>query len=108
MRHGCASHTYVLMINHVHLLVTPSETGAASRMTQASGRRDATGFNARYRRTGTPWEGRFKEDTADLRLHTQQQKPWGSDRFRRQVGALTQRAAGVRPRRRPRSADKST
>ena len=46
------------------------------------------------------------EDTADLRRHTQQQKPWGSGRFRQQVEALTHRAAGVRPRGRPKSADK--
>ena len=46
------------------------------------------------------------EHAAGLRLHTQQQKAWGSDRFRQQVEALTQRAAGVRPRGRPRSADK--
>ncbi len=39
----------------------------------------------------------------DLRLHTQQQRAWGSDRFRQQIEALTQRAAGVRPRGRPRN-----
>ena len=29
-RHGCAIHAYVLMTNHVHLLVTPREPMAAS------------------------------------------------------------------------------
>ena len=33
--------------------------------------------------------------------HTRQQKPWGSDRFRRQIEALTQRSTEVRPRGRP-------
>jgi putative transposase len=36
-----------------------------------------------------------------LRQHTQQQHAWGSDRFRQQIDALTQRAASVRPRGRP-------
>lgn len=59
-RFGCALHAYVLMTNHVHLLVTPAEVGAVSRMMQALGRRYVACFNARYRRTGTLWEGRFK------------------------------------------------
>ena len=45
-------------------------------------------------------------ETNALRLHTQQQKAWGSERFRQQIEALTQRAAGVRPRGRPKSPDK--
>lgn len=182
IKHGCAVHAYVLMTNHVHLLVTPTSAGSVSRMMQAVGRRYVGSFNARYRRTGTLWEGRFKaalvdttryllacyryielnpvrahmvaepaiypwtsyhanalgqsnplltphatylalgdhadarqaayrawvNDTfdeaelAELRLHTQQQRAWGSDRFRRQVEALTSRAATVRPRGRPR------
>ena len=60
LKHGCALHAYVLMTNHVHLLVTPAEPGATSRMMQAIGRRYVACFNARYRRTGTLWEGRFK------------------------------------------------
>ena len=64
-KHGCALHAYVLMTNHVHLLVTPSEPGAASRMMQAIGRRYVGCFNARYRRTGTLWEGRFKSALVD-------------------------------------------
>ncbi len=59
-KHGCSLHAYVLMTNHVHLLVTPAEAGAVSRMMQAIGRRYVACFNARYRRTGTLWEGRFK------------------------------------------------
>ena len=60
LKHGCAIHAYVLMTNHVHLLVTPRTSGAVSRMMQAIGRRYVACFNARYRRTGTLWEGRFK------------------------------------------------
>ena len=64
-KHDCAIHAYVLMTNHVHLLVTPPTTGAISRMMQAVGRRYVGSFNARYRRTGTLWEGRFKAALAD-------------------------------------------
>jgi putative transposase len=53
-------HAYVLMTNHVHLLVTPREEGAASRMMQQLGRRYVGFFNKRHDRTGTLWEGRFR------------------------------------------------
>lgn len=36
---GCRVHAYVLMTNHVHLLVTPDIAGAVARMMQAIGRR---------------------------------------------------------------------
>ena len=65
IKHACAIHAYVLMTNHVHLLATPAEPGAISRMMQAVGRRYVGSFNARYRRTGTLWEGRFKAALVD-------------------------------------------
>ena len=37
LRFGCSVHSYVLMTNHVHILVTPAERGAVSRMMQAIG-----------------------------------------------------------------------
>jgi len=64
-RFGCALHAYVLMTNHVHLLVTPSAPGGVSRMMQALGRRYVAQFNRRYHRTGTLWEGRFKAGLVD-------------------------------------------
>jgi putative transposase len=183
LKHACAVHAYVLMTNHVHLLVTPTAVGAISRMMQAIGRRYVGCFNTRYRRTGTLWEGRYKaalvgtaryalacyryielnpvrakmvrapgdyrwsshrhnalgveqalikphaaylalgdtkdsrseryralvaerpppEEFEEIRLHTQQQRVYGSARLQRQVEALTNRAAAVRPRGRPRS-----
>lgn len=57
---GVELHAYVLMTNHVHLLATPAEPGALSRFMQALGRRHVGYVNARHRRTGTLWEGRFK------------------------------------------------
>lgn len=61
----CSIHAYVLMTNHVHLLVTGTKSGSVSRMMQQLGRRYVSGFNARYRRTGTLWEGRFKSSLID-------------------------------------------
>ncbi len=59
-QHGVAVHAYVLMDNHVHLLLTPSTAEALSRMMQALGRRYVGWFNARHQRSGTLWEGRFR------------------------------------------------
>lgn len=64
-RFDCAIHAYVLMTNHTHLLVTPAIPGAVSRMMQALGRRYVAAYNARHRRTGTLWEGRFKAGLVD-------------------------------------------
>jgi putative transposase len=58
--HSVAVHAYVLMTNHVHLLVTPDTEAGLSRFMQALGRRYVRAFNDRHRRTGTLWEGRFR------------------------------------------------
>jgi putative transposase len=55
----CAVHAYVLMTNHVHLLVTPGQAGAVSKLMQSLGRRYVQYVNHTYRRSGTLWEGRF-------------------------------------------------
>lgn len=56
----CAVHAYVLMTNHVHLLVTSETPQGTSRLMQSVGRRYVQYVNRTYRRTGTLWEGRFK------------------------------------------------
>lgn len=61
----CRVHAYVLMTNHVHLLVTPSAAGAVSRMMQAVGRRYVRYINDTLGRTGTLWEGRYKSSLVD-------------------------------------------
>jgi putative transposase len=58
--HDCAIHAYVLMTNHIHLLMTPREGEAISATLQAVGRRFVPYINHCYGRTGTLWEGRFK------------------------------------------------
>lgn len=57
---GIAVHAYVLMTNHVHLLLTSQHAGAASTLMQSLGRRYVRYINDHYRRTGTLWEGRYK------------------------------------------------
>jgi len=57
---GCAIHAYVLMTNHVHLLVTPAKPDGIAKMMQSIGRRYVQYINRSYRRTGSLWEGRFK------------------------------------------------
>ena len=56
----CQVHAYVLMTNHVHMLVTPSEAGQLSKMMRRLGQRYVQYFNRTYQRSGTLWEGRFK------------------------------------------------
>ena len=62
---GCAIHAYVLMTNHVHLLLTPARAGSLPRMMQSLGRRYVRAINARRRRTGTLWEGRYRAAPID-------------------------------------------
>ena len=64
-KHECDIHAYVLMTNHVHLLVTPHLENSISKMMQMIGRYYVQYFNYRYRRTGTLWEGRYKASLID-------------------------------------------
>jgi putative transposase len=57
---GCQVHAYVLMTNHVHLLVTPERKASLPLMMQAMGRTYVQPLNLRYQRTGHLWEGRYK------------------------------------------------
>ena len=56
----CAIHAYVLMTNHVHLLVTAEKPDGIAKLMQAIGRRYVQYINHSYHRTGSLWEGRFK------------------------------------------------
>lgn len=59
-RYHCAVHAYVLMTNHVHLLVTPDRKDGVTLMMQYIGRRYVPYINATYGTSGTLWEGRYK------------------------------------------------
>jgi putative transposase len=58
-------HAFVLMTNHVHLLVTGQRGGAVSRLMQSVGRRYARYFNTAHDRSGTLFEGRFRASPID-------------------------------------------
>ena len=58
-------HAYVLMTNHVHLLVTPQHAQSITHMMQDLGRKYVRYINHTYKRTGTLWEGRFKASLVD-------------------------------------------
>lgn len=60
-----ALHAYVLMTNHVHLLLTPPAQGRLSIAMRELGQRYVPAFNRKHRRTGTLWEGRFKSCLVD-------------------------------------------
>lgn len=57
---SCDLHAYVLMGNHVHLLLTPRRADSAARLMKSLGERYVQYFNRRHGRTGSLWEGRFR------------------------------------------------
>ena len=66
---GCAIHAYVLMTNHVHLLLTPAKPDAPARLMQSVGRRYVQYINRFYRRTGSLWEGRYKSSVVQAETY---------------------------------------
>lgn len=58
-------HAYVLMTNHLHLLVTPADVEGLARMMQWVGRYYVPYFNQKYDRVGTLWQGRYKATVVD-------------------------------------------
>jgi putative transposase len=59
-KHGCRVHAYVLMTNHVHLLITPERKDSAALLMKHLGQRYVQYINRTYKRSGTLWEGRFR------------------------------------------------
>jgi putative transposase len=59
-RFGCAVHAFVLMTNHVHLLLTPRYADGPSQLMKHLGQRYVQYVNRVYQRSGTLWEGRFR------------------------------------------------
>jgi putative transposase len=59
-KYRCAVHAYVLMTNHVHLLLTPERPDSAGLLMKHLGQRYVQYVNRTYRRSGTLWEGRFR------------------------------------------------
>lgn len=59
-RCGCSVHAYVLMGNHVHLLLTPSRAGGAASLMRSVGERHARYVEEIHRRDGALWEERYQ------------------------------------------------
>jgi putative transposase len=55
-------HAYVLMTNHSHLLMTPTDESGISKVMQSLGRCYVQYINKSYCRTGTLWESRHKSN----------------------------------------------
>jgi len=56
----CHINAYVLMTNHVHLLVSTKKAEALGALMKALGQRYTQYVNKMYKRSGTLWEGRYK------------------------------------------------
>jgi len=59
-RYECRIHAYVLMTNHIHLLVTPANKQSIGQMMQYTGRHYVPYINHTYGSSGSLWEGRYK------------------------------------------------
>jgi putative transposase len=68
-KYNVSVHAYVLMTNHVHLLMTPMDMTGISRLMQSIGRRYVQYINYTYRRSGTLWEGRHKASLIQAENH---------------------------------------
>ncbi len=60
VRFECSIHAYVLMTNHVHLLLTPTAPDGVSLLMKHLSQRYVQYVNKIHSRTGTLWEGRYK------------------------------------------------
>ena len=58
-KYAVAIHAYVLMTNHVHLLVTAQSESGIPRLMQSVGAGYVRSFNRRHGRSGTLWESRY-------------------------------------------------
>lgn len=64
-KYRCDLHAYILMPNHIHLLITPSCSNGVGKLVQLVARQYVQYFNQQYQRTGTLWEGRYKSALVD-------------------------------------------
>lgn len=56
----CQVHAYVLMSNHVHLLISVADVVRLASMMKGVTQKYAQYFNHRHQATGSPWDGRYK------------------------------------------------
>jgi putative transposase len=65
-RYSCDVHAYVLMTNHVHLLLTPRVPDGASVLMKHLGQHYVQYVNRTHGRSGTLWEGRFRSSLVEI------------------------------------------
>lgn len=58
--HGCSVHAYVLMTNHVHLLLSSADPHGFSDMMSIVSQRYVQRINRTYGWSGSLWQGRFR------------------------------------------------
>jgi putative transposase len=58
-------HAYVLMTNHIHLLLTAESDDGGSRVMKSVGQRHVQHVNRTYHRTGPLFEGRFRSSLVE-------------------------------------------
>ena len=68
-REHCRLHAYVLMTNHVHLLLTPEYAVRVPQVLISVGRRYVQYINHTYGRTGTLWDGRYKSSVVQAETY---------------------------------------
>jgi putative transposase len=68
-RFACSVHAYVLMTNHVHILLTAETASGPSTLMQHLGQRYVQHFNRRHQRTGPLWESRFRSNPVDRGIY---------------------------------------
>jgi putative transposase len=60
LKGDCDVHAYVLMSNHIHLLVTSKDKYGPASMMKSLGERYVQYINRRHARSGTLWGGRYR------------------------------------------------
>lgn len=68
-RYRCAIHAYVLMTNHVHLLLSVDEPAGLSQLMRYVGSRYVQRINRVHERCGTLWESRFRSSIVQTEKH---------------------------------------
>jgi len=65
-KHRCDIHAYVLIANHVHLLVTPRSSCGVMQMMDSVRQRYMRYFRRRYKHAGILWEASCRSDVLDV------------------------------------------
>jgi putative transposase len=68
-RYSCDIHAYVLMTNHVHLLLTPRLPDGASLLMKHLGQHYVQYVNRTRGRSGSLWEGRFRSSLVEVETY---------------------------------------